>query len=147
MQYPIVRLATAAALSWSAALAVAQTVTPPPLPPGSNLVRPTAGLNEDEKKRYVRAHHHKMQNKKDYTKDDSVAGAQGSDSGPGRSSGTQGAGSNAGAHSGGAAGATSTLGGAGTGPAREKTDKAASGYFFGNSNSNSNSSSNNNGKK
>ena len=63
----------AAALSWSAALALAQTVTPPPLPPGSNLVRPSAGLNEDEKKRYVRAHHHKMHNKKDVTQDDSAA--------------------------------------------------------------------------
>ena len=68
----IIRLATTAALSWSAAVALAQSVTPPPLPPGANLVRPGAGLNDDEKKRYVRAHHHKMQNKKDYTKDDSV---------------------------------------------------------------------------
>ena len=74
MSSTIVRLATTAALSWSAAVALAQTVTPPPLPPGSNLVRPGAGLNEDEKKRYVRAHHHKMQVKKDYTKDDSVPG-------------------------------------------------------------------------
>ena len=127
MPTPIVRLATAAALSWSAAMALAQTVTPPPLPPGSNLVRPTAGLNADEKKRYVRAHHHKMQNGRDYTKDDSVAGAGAGASGMGS---TQAAGAAAGARAGGAA--AGTLGGAGTGPAREKTDKGASSYFFGN---------------
>jgi hypothetical protein len=72
----IIRLATTAALAWSAAVALAQSVTPPPLPPGANLVRPGAGLYDDEKKRYVRAHHHKMQNKKDYTKDDSADALQ-----------------------------------------------------------------------
>jgi hypothetical protein len=74
MQYTILRLATIAALAYSAAVAVAQTVTPPPLPPGSNMVRPEPGLNEDEKKRYVRAHHHKQHHRKDVTKDDSVQG-------------------------------------------------------------------------
>jgi len=133
MPSPILRLATIAALSWSAAMALAQTVTPPPLPPGHNLVRPSAGLNEDEKKRYVRAHHHKMHNKKDVTRDDSVAGAQPGDAASLRATGATSAGSSGtGLRAGAGAGATTTLGGAGTGPAREKTDKAASGYFFGN---------------
>ena len=136
MSSPIVRLATIAALSWSASMALAQSVTPPPLPPGSNLVRPSAGLNEDEKKRYVRAHHHKMHNKKDVTRDDTATAPQGNDSAALRSASTQGAGTSGGARVGGAATATSTLGGAGTGPAREKTDKAASSYFFGNNNGN-----------
>jgi len=72
MQFNVARLVTMAALSWSAAHAIGQTVTPPPLPPGHNLIRPDAGLNEDERKRYVRAHHHKMHNKKDVTRDDSA---------------------------------------------------------------------------
>jgi hypothetical protein len=78
MQSPtIVRLAAVAALAYSGLVAVAQTVTPPPLPPGSNRVRAEPGLNEDEKKRYVRAHHHKLHHKKDVTLDDSIAaGAQ-----------------------------------------------------------------------
>jgi hypothetical protein len=73
MQYITFRLAATAALAWSAAVSVAQTVTPPPLPPGSSQVRVDAGLNEDERKRYVRAHHHKLHHRKDVTKDDSVA--------------------------------------------------------------------------
>ena len=73
MQSHTLRFAAGAALAWSAGLAMAQTVTPPPLPPGSNQVRVDAGLNEEERKRYVRAHHHKMHHKKDVTKDDSVA--------------------------------------------------------------------------
>jgi hypothetical protein len=50
----------------------AQPVKPPPLPPGSNLVRIEPGLNPDEKKRHIRAHHHKGHHKKDVTKDDSA---------------------------------------------------------------------------
>lgn len=68
----IVRLAACVLAACSGAAAVAQAVTPPPLPPGSNLVRPEAGLQEPERKRHVRAHHHKMHHKKDYTRDDSV---------------------------------------------------------------------------
>ena len=73
MHFVIVRLAAVAALACSAGATLAQ-VTPPPLPPGSHLVRPDAGLHEEERKRHVRAHHHKMHHKKDYTRDDSVAG-------------------------------------------------------------------------
>ena len=69
----ILRLAAITALACSAAAATAQTVTPPPRTPGFDRIRPEAGLNEDERKRYVRAHHHKMHHKKDYTRDDSVS--------------------------------------------------------------------------
>jgi hypothetical protein len=71
MNSRLVRFALLAVAACSAGASLAQ-VTPPPLPPGSNLVRPEAGLQEPEKKRYVRAHHHKMHHKKDYTRDDSV---------------------------------------------------------------------------
>jgi hypothetical protein len=73
MQSPITRLAFLAALASSAVVSMAQTVTPPPLPPGSELVRPEGGLNEEERKRFVRAHHHKMHHRKDLSHDDSVA--------------------------------------------------------------------------
>ena len=107
-------------------LAQAQTVTPPPLPPGSHLVRPEPGMNEDERKRYVRAHHHKMHHHKDYTRDDSIHGPEPVRvTAPGHQHGGS-SGMGAGGSRGGAA-----IGGAGTGPAREKTDKGASGYFFG----------------
>jgi hypothetical protein len=110
-----------------AGVAHAQTVTPPPLPPGSNLVRPEPGLNDEERKRHVRAHHHKFQHKKDFTRDDSIHGHESESvvrvTGPQPGA----AGMGAGGLRGGAA-----AGGAGTGPAREKTDKGASSYFFGN---------------
>jgi hypothetical protein len=35
-----------------------------------------AGLQEPERKRFVRAHHHRFQHKKDYTRDDSVYGPE-----------------------------------------------------------------------
>jgi hypothetical protein len=70
MKYPVTRLVLASVLL---AAGVAQArVQPPPLPPGSDRVKPEAGLNEEERKRYVRAHHHKAHHKKDFTKDDSV---------------------------------------------------------------------------
>lgn len=72
MSSPFVRLGVLAALACSAAVSVAQTVTPPPLPPGSHLVRPEGGLNEEERKRFVRAHHHKMHHQKDLSRDDSL---------------------------------------------------------------------------
>lgn len=126
------------ALFAAASLAgVAQAqVTPPPLPPGSNLVRVEPGLNEEERKRHVRAHHHKFHHGKDVTRDDSVHGheslqpvvrvraPQAGGAAPAPAAGT--AGSRPGA-----AGAT---GGAGTGPAREKTDRGASSWFFGSDN-------------
>ena len=46
-------------------------VTPPPLPPGSSMVRIEPGMDKEERKREDRAHHHKGHNKKDVTKDDS----------------------------------------------------------------------------
>lgn len=133
MQLSFARLALTAALGWSAAVAVAQSIKPPPLPPGSNLVRPEAGLNVDERKRYVRAHHHKLHHNADYTRDDSLA-PQGPAATPLRG-GAGGAASAAGqAPAGGAAGAPAAgardLGGAGTGPAREQTGKGASSYFY-----------------
>ena len=112
-----IRLACAAAVLGAFAQAHA-AVTPPPLPIGSNLVRPMPGMSEPEIKRAERAHHHKFQNGKDYTRDDSVYGHE-------SVTGTrlQPVGTNATA--GGA------VGGAGIGPARDKTDKGASSYFFG----------------
>ena len=107
-----------------AGVAQAQTVAPPPLPPGSNLVRPEPGMNEDERKRYVRAHHHKMHHKKDYTRDDSEHGHEAES--VVRINGPQ-----SGASMGAGAGNGAVVGGAGTGPGREKTDKGASSYFFG----------------
>lgn len=132
MQYTAVRLATALALACSAGAGLAQTVTPPPLPPGSNLVRPEIGLNEEEKKRYVRAHHHKMHHKKDFTKDDSVPGHQHVPPAATRPVGTRAA---PGVQAPAAGTAPRTVpGGAGTGPARQKTDRGASSWFFGNDN-------------
>lgn len=65
MQSPLLRFAAGALLACSAVAVFAQsTVTPPPLPPGSNRVKPEAGLQEVERKRYVRAHHHKMSHKR-----------------------------------------------------------------------------------
>lgn len=69
------RLAFAAAAITGTSASLAQVMAPP-LPPGSNLVRPEAGLNDDERKRYVRAHHHKGHHKKDVTHDDSVYGPE-----------------------------------------------------------------------
>jgi hypothetical protein len=120
-------LASAALL---AGLAQAQTVAPPPLPPGSELARPVPGMSEPEAKRAMRAHHHKFHHGKDVTRDDSVLGHE-SLAGSGvqpvvrRSSG-------AAATTGSGASGAASLGGAGTGPAREQTGKGASSYFFGN---------------
>ena len=61
-----------AALAAFASVAQAQAVKPPPLPPGSHMVRVEAGLNPEERKRHVRAHHHKAHHKKDFTRDDSM---------------------------------------------------------------------------
>jgi hypothetical protein len=118
------RFALAAAALF-AALAQAQTVAPPPLPIGSLQARPEPGMAEPERKRAVRAHHHKMHHKKDYTRDDSLPGNEAS-SGAAQPVGTRAVG--AGAVSG------PVTGGNGTGPAREKTDRGASSWFFGNDN-------------
>jgi hypothetical protein len=69
------RALAAAASCFTASLAFAQTVVPPPpLPPGSNLVKIEPGLSLAEQKRHIRAHHHKFQYRKDYTRDDSIYG-------------------------------------------------------------------------
>ena len=47
-------------------------VTPPPLPVGSTMAKPDAGMSEPERKRAVRAHHNKTHYKKDLARDDSV---------------------------------------------------------------------------
>jgi len=117
-----------------AGLAQAQAVTPPPLPLGSAMARPEPGMSEPERKRAVRAHHHKFQHGKDYTRDDSVHGhesvsagaAQPVSSGPGAGNAPRMAPGLSGR------GAATVPGGAGTGPVREKTDRGASSYFFGN---------------
>jgi len=56
----------------AATLAQAGTVVPPPLPPGSAMVKVEPGMNKEERQRQDRAHHHKGQFKKDLTRDDSV---------------------------------------------------------------------------
>jgi len=120
-----IRLAIVAAACLAGAVQ-AQKVTPPPLPLGSQMARPEPGMSEPERKRAVRAHHDKTHVKKDYTRDDSVRGAQAA------GNGTQAAGAGTtGMGAGGVGGAAAVQGGAGTGPAREKTDKGASSYFFG----------------
>ena len=131
MLYPIVRTVLLASACGAAAVSVAQTVTPPPLPPGSNLVRVEPGMNEAERKRHVRAHHHKMHHKKDYTRDDSIHGHESEVAAhPVGAPARMGAGG-AGGSAAGAAGAGVVKDGRGTGPAREKTDKGASSYFYG----------------
>jgi hypothetical protein len=114
-----------------AGLAQAQSVTPPPLPPGSHLVRPEPGMDESERKRHVRAHHHKFHHKKDVTRDDSVHGHESlvQTSVPAGAGG--GAASGAGAAAAAGRGGPAAIGGAGTGPRREQTDKGASSYFHG----------------
>jgi hypothetical protein len=44
-------------------------VQPPPLPPGSSMVRVAPGMNPQEVDRQVRAHHHKAHVRKDLTRD------------------------------------------------------------------------------
>ena len=67
-----------------AAAALAQAkVTPPPLPPGSKLVKVAPGMNKQEQDREDRAHHHKGHVKKDINKDDSESGSNGNGNGKG----------------------------------------------------------------
>jgi hypothetical protein len=100
-----------------AGLAHGQAVAPPPLPLGSSLARPEPGMSEPERKRALRAHHHKFQQGKDYTRDDSIHGHESVSTDAARPVNT---------------GTGTVPGGAGAGPGREKTDKGASSYFFGN---------------
>ncbi len=85
-------LALALAAAFGAAAPAAAQVAPPPLPPGAAQVRVEGGLHQEERKRHVRAHHHKFQHKKDYTRDDSVHGHESErdrkdDEGPGKGKG------------------------------------------------------------
>ncbi|HEY8357531.1 MAG TPA: hypothetical protein VIL30_08740 [Ramlibacter sp.] len=134
MTFRIHRLALAAAACLTLS-AQAQTVTPPPLPPGHALVRLDPGMDDTEKKRHVRAHHHKFHHKKDFTRDDSIHGHESEAVAGGHSHGPQAAGAGAAATGGNAAAAGRTGGtvqdGRGTGPAREKTDRGASSWFYG----------------
>lgn len=127
MQFNVVRLAACLALACGATAALAQSVvTPPPLPPGSNLVRPEPGMNEPERKRAIRAHHNKFHHGRDYTRDDSIYPMTVNATATGPRAG-QPAATQLGA------GATGVVqDGKGTGPAREKTDRGASGWFYGN---------------
>ena len=68
---PAFTIGIACALSALATLAQAAKVQPPPLPPGSSMVRVQGGMNDDEIKREKRAHHHKGHFRKDINKDDS----------------------------------------------------------------------------
>jgi hypothetical protein len=112
-----------------AGFAQAQTIAPPPLPIGSELARVEPGMSEPERKRATRAHHHKFQHKKDYTRDDSIHGHESmmaTSAQPGAAGAT---GSAAGTAARPAAGVVQD--GKGTGPGRVPTGKGASSYFFG----------------
>jgi hypothetical protein len=123
MKTPRIRLAMVAAACLAGAVHAQSRIAPPPLPIGSQMARPEPGMSEPERKRAVRAHHHKMHHKKDFTRDDSVqapaAAAQPTSVGAGAATGM------------GSGAAASVQGGAGTGPGREKTDRGASSFFFG----------------
>jgi hypothetical protein len=64
-------LAVAALLAGLAMQVQGADVKPPPPTPGSNMVRIQGGMNPEEVKREVRAHHHKGHVRKDFTRDDS----------------------------------------------------------------------------
>lgn len=113
------------ALACLATAVGAEAVKPPPRPPGSHLVRTDPGMSEPERKRYVRAHHHKFHHGKDYTRDDSIHGHESQSvvrtNAPVPGAAAPGAGTRPG----------NAPGGAGTGPARERTDQGASSWFSG----------------
>jgi len=67
---PVLAGALASVLA-TAEMKAAAAVKPPPLPPGSSMVRIQGGLNPDEVKRHKRAHHNKTHHRKDLTRDDS----------------------------------------------------------------------------
>jgi hypothetical protein len=49
----------------------AGNVLPPPRPPGSALIKMAPGQSTDETRKLIRAHRHKLKDKKDHTRDDS----------------------------------------------------------------------------
>jgi hypothetical protein len=119
-----IRLALVAAACLAGAVQAQTRVAPPPLPIGSQMARPEPGMSEPERKRAVRAHHHKMSHKKEQAQGDGSRGAA--------AAGVQPVGAGAGGSSAmGSGAATAAQGGPGTGPAREQTDRGASSYFFG----------------
>lgn len=67
---PVLAVALACVLA-TAGMQAAAAVKPPPLPPGSSMVRIQGGLNPDEVKRHQRAHHNKTHHRKDLSRDDS----------------------------------------------------------------------------
>ena len=69
---PAFHTALAVVMLGAATLAQAGTVIPPPLPPGSAMVKVEPGMNKEERERQNRAHHHKGHYKKNITLDDSV---------------------------------------------------------------------------
>ncbi len=74
---PVLSAGLACVLLAAATLAHAAKVKPPPLPPGSHLVRVQPGMDKQEQQRQTRAHHHKGHFKKDLHKDDSASGNNG----------------------------------------------------------------------
>ena len=71
---PVLGAGLACALLAFAALAQAGKVQPPPLPPGSAMVRVQGGMDANEEKRQERAHRHKGSFRRDFTRDDSQPG-------------------------------------------------------------------------
>lgn len=124
MSSVLVRAAAAAFLAGGCLVGNAQTVTPPPLPIGSAQVRPVPGLQEAERKRYVRAHHHKFEHK-DPTRDDSVYGPVRTSGGPAAPAAHASPAVNAGGSGTGAAAANS-----GTSAGRVGGGKGASSWFY-----------------
>ena len=80
-QRPALNAALAFVMLGAATLAQAGTVIPPPLPPGSAVVKVEPGMDKEERKREDRAHHHKGHFKKDITRDDSENIGSGTDKG------------------------------------------------------------------
>jgi len=74
MKTPRIRLALVAAACLAGAVHAQTRVAPPPLPIGSQIARPEPGMSEPERKRAVRAHHHKTHHGKDMAHDDSEHG-------------------------------------------------------------------------
>jgi hypothetical protein len=84
---PVLGTGLALVLLAAATLAEAGKVTPPPLPPGSALVKVEPGMDKREQDREDRAHHHKGHVKKDINKDDSESGNNGNGNGNGNGKG------------------------------------------------------------
>ena len=103
----------AAGIALAALAAAAQTVAPPPRPPGFSLVRPVAGM-PPQAMRDAGEKEHKYVHP-DATHDDSIPAASAAAAAPtGKAAGTAG----------------TDTGGNGTGPGRETGDKGASSFFY-----------------